>query len=289
MEIGIVAAFLGGVLALLSPCSALLLPAFFASTLGSSMRLIGHGLVFFVGLAVTLVPLGLGIGALGTLFMERRGLIIGIASALMIVLGLIQLLGFGFDLSKLAPGTNAIRSHATSGTGVVKTFLLGAVSGVAGFCAGPILGAVLTLALGQGSAVRAGVLLAVYALGMVVPLVIIAALWGRIGARSMRILRGRAFSVFGRDFHTTSVVTGALIIAVGILFWTTNGLVGLPSLVPTSVQAWLQQQGALLSGPVIDIAAVVIIALALLAVWAISRKRGERSREGLTELQESEQ
>ena len=34
---------------------------------------------------------------------------------------------------------------------------------------------------------------------------------------------------------------------------------------------------------------IVTIALALLAVWAISRKRGERSRETLTELQESEQ
>ena len=287
MEIGLVAAFLGGVLALLSPCSALLLPAFFASTLGSSMRLVGHGFVFFVGLSVTLVPLGLGIGALGTLFMERRGLIIGIASALMIILGTIQLLGFGFDLSKFAPGTNTIRAHATSGRGMVKTFLLGAVSGVAGFCAGPILGAVLTLALGQGSAVRAGVLLAVYALGMVVPLVTIAALWGRIGPRSMRILRGRALTVFGRDFHTTSVVTGALIIAVGILFWTTNGLVGLPSLVPTSVQAWLQQQGALLSGPVVDIAVVVIIALVLLAIWNISRKRGERARQELEPQEKS--
>ncbi len=35
MDIGFVTAFVGGTLALLSPCAALLMPAFFASTVGA--------------------------------------------------------------------------------------------------------------------------------------------------------------------------------------------------------------------------------------------------------------
>ena len=50
MDIGVLGAFLGGALALLSPCGALLLPAFFASTVGSGPRLALHGAVFYLGL-----------------------------------------------------------------------------------------------------------------------------------------------------------------------------------------------------------------------------------------------
>src|SRR5690606_16433055 len=45
MDVGLVTAFLGGALALLSPCAALLMPAFFASTAGSGPRLLAHGAV----------------------------------------------------------------------------------------------------------------------------------------------------------------------------------------------------------------------------------------------------
>ena len=64
MDIGVVAAFIGGTLALLSPCSALLLPAYFGTVAGSGVRLVVHSLVFFVGMIAVLVPLGLGVGAL---------------------------------------------------------------------------------------------------------------------------------------------------------------------------------------------------------------------------------
>ena len=59
-----VTAFLGGVLALLSPCGALLLPAFFASTVGTGPRLWTHAAVFYVGLVAVLVPLHVAVVAL---------------------------------------------------------------------------------------------------------------------------------------------------------------------------------------------------------------------------------
>ncbi len=269
MQVGFLTAFLGGILALLSPCSALLLPAFFASTVGSKLKLLAHGAVFYLGLVVTLVPFGLGIGALGSLLMDHRGIVIAITSIVLVVLGVLQALGFGFDLSRILPGAAKTQQAAHKRTGLVRTFLLGAVGGVAGFCAGPILGAVLTLAMGRGNTWEAGALLAVYGAGMVVPLVLIAALWERLGTRGQRLLRGRTITILGPQLHTTSLVTGLLIVAVGLLFWFTNGLVAMPSLVPTSVQAWMQEQGAILANPVFDIVAVIALAAVALAVWAV--------------------
>lgn len=273
MQIGFITAFIGGVLALLSPCSALLLPAFFASTVGARLRLLVHGSVFYLGLIVTLVPFGLGLGAFGSLFMEQRGLVIAVTSVILVLLGIMQALGFGFDISRLLPGAPKLQQSAAARKGFIRTFLLGAVGGVAGFCAGPILGAVLTLAMGRGSTLTAGALLAVYGAGMVVPLIVIAALWEKLGTRGQRVLRGRAVTVFGRQLHTTSLITGLLIVAVGLLFWFTNGLLSMPSLVPTAVQAWAQEQGAVFSSPVFDVVAIVLVVSIALVVWAIARRK----------------
>ena len=272
MEISLVTAFLGGMLALLSPCSALLLPAFFASTVGARLRLLAHGTIFYLGLILTLVPLGLGLGAVGTLFIDHRQALILATSVILILLGLAQMAGLGFDFSKALPGTHRLQQQVQTRKGLVRTFLLGAVSGVAGFCAGPILGAILTLAVAQGSIPQAGLMLAVYGAGMVVPLIILAGLWGRIGVRSMRLIRGRGFTVFGRQLHTTSVLAGALITGVGVLFWTTNGLVTAPSLVPSETQGWLQTMSSSVSGPSADILLILGISGAVLLVWAMNRR-----------------
>jgi len=275
VEIGLLTAFLGGMLALLSPCGALLLPAFFASTVATKMQLLVHGAVFYLGLALTLVPFGLGLGALGSLLVSERGLIIAVTAVVLVILGLAQIFGLGFDLSRMLPGATKLQESASARTGLFRTLLLGAVGGVAGFCAGPILGAILTLAFGQSNLWNAGALLAVYGLGMVVPLVIIAALWQKMSARGRRALRGRTFTVLGREFHSTSVITGTLIVAVGALFWFTNGLISLPTLIPTDVQVWMQERGTVLANPIVDMVAIIVLAAIALTVWGVRRRRNE--------------
>lgn len=276
MEVGLVTAFLGGTLALLSPCGALLLPGFFASTISTRLGLFSHGALFFAGLALTLVPLGIGAGALGTILVTQRSLLIAGASVLMIGLGIAQALGVGFDLARVLPGLDRLQRRSSQGTGLVRTFLLGAVGGVAGFCAGPILGAVLTLAMGQASLLLAGLLLAVYGAGMVVPLMLLAAVWGRLGSRARGLLRGRTFTVLGRTLHTTSFVTGMLIIVLGVVFWATNGLVTLPSLVSTSTLSRWQAGSTVLTDPVVQVAAIVVLALGALMVWWRRERRRRR-------------
>ncbi len=72
LETSLLAAFLGGILALLSPCSALLLPAFFAYSFQSPARLISRTVIFWLGLSLTLVPLGVGSSAIAALFFKNR-------------------------------------------------------------------------------------------------------------------------------------------------------------------------------------------------------------------------
>ena len=277
MDIGFVTAFAGGVLALLSPCAALLLPAFFASTVNSGPKLFLHVSVFYLGLLVVLVPLGVGAGAFGSLFVSNRDTLITVSAILLIILGIAQMFGLGFDPSKLMPGHSARKSATTSATGIAKTFLLGTTSGIAGFCAGPILGAVLTMAAASGSTVTAGILLAVYGAGMVVPLLIIVLLWRPLGSRGQGILRGRGFTVFGYRFHTTSVITGLIITATGIIFWATNGLLGMPELVSYETQASLQEGAGLLANPAVDVLAIILIAAIILGIWYARSRTADKN------------
>jgi cytochrome c biogenesis protein CcdA len=64
LDVGYLAAFLGGLLALISPCSALLLPSFFAYAFGGPTRMLARTGVFYLGLVIVLVPLGAGSGGL---------------------------------------------------------------------------------------------------------------------------------------------------------------------------------------------------------------------------------
>ena len=285
MEISVITAFLGGVLAILSPCGALLLPAFFASVIGRRLRLMLHGAIFYLGLVVTLVPLGLGIGALGNLLTVYRDVLIITTSIVLIVLGLAQAAGFGFDMSKMLPGAETLHQRAHQRSGWVRTFLLGAISGVAGFCAGPILGAILTLALAQGDSLNAGIMLAVYGLGMVAPLTLLAAIWDKLSPRVMSVLRGRGFRFLGRQLHTTSVATGLLIVVVGIIFWTTNGLVRAPSLIPAGIQRGLQSYGSMLANPLLDAVILGALVVIIVTVWAIRRTRNRTRNQDTAQTQ----
>ncbi|WP_338320695.1 cytochrome c biogenesis CcdA family protein [Streptomyces lonarensis] len=273
-DIGPAAAFAGGTLALLSPCGAMLLPAFFATTVGAGPRLAAHGAAFYAGLCLTLVPLGLGAGAAGSVLVAHRGTMILVTAATLVVLGVLHAVGLGFDPARVLPGVRALQRHtATARSGLLRSLLLGATGGVAGFCAGPILGAVLTLAAARGDAATAGLLLAVYAAGTVVPLLALAALWHRLGERGRRRLRGRELRVRGRRLHTTSLITGGLIAALGVFFWLTDGLLNAPDPVPTATLAWLQNGVTRWSGPLVDVLLVLLAAAVLLAGWALYTRR----------------
>src|SRR5215217_867778 len=90
VEVSFLASFLGGLLSLLSPCSALLLPAFFAYAFQSRGELVGRTAVFYLGLCATLVPLGMGISAVSSLVYGHRSTLITISGLVIIAFGVIR-------------------------------------------------------------------------------------------------------------------------------------------------------------------------------------------------------
>lgn len=229
-EIGLVAAFAAGILALLSPCSALLLPSFFAYAFASRTGLLLRTLAFYVGLLITLVPLGMGASAASQLFYGHRPLLISIAGWSIIALGVMQLLGRSFAMP-FAGRLQSIGSPAGNGkTSWLSTVLLGAVYGLAGFCSGPILGAILTMAATSDSPLTGGTLLAAYGFGMAAPLFVLAALWDRFELGSRGWLRGRQLQFGPLRLHTTSLASGLLFIAIGTIFLRYDGTAGITGL-----------------------------------------------------------
>ncbi len=218
VEASYLATFIGGVLTLLSPCSALLLPAFFAYAFKSRGELVKKTGIFYLGLATTLVPLGLGISAVSMLFYGQRNTLILVAGLLIIALGIFQLIGGGFGIGPLARLQGRIKGGSAG-----STYALGAVYGFAGFCSGPILGAVLTVAAASGGALQGAGLLATYALGMAAPLFGLALLWDRFDLGKRRWLRGREVSLGPLKVHTNNLVSGLMFIALGVVFITYEG------------------------------------------------------------------
>lgn len=239
MDLGYLAAFAGGVLALLSPCSALLLPAFFGCAFQRGSTVVARTGVFYLGLVTTLVPLGAGASMLTRLFLQRRDVVVTVAGVTIIALGVVQLAGGGFAIDAVSRRLGGLRI----GSGL-SVFALGTMYGVAGFCSGPILGSVLTIAAASGRPAYGATLLAVYALGMTVPLLVLALLWDRFDLGRRRWLRGRSITLGRWRTHTTSLASGLLFIALGTLFLVFDGSSGLPGVVSAGTeqraQTWLQ-------------------------------------------------
>ncbi|MFB7399579.1 cytochrome c biogenesis CcdA family protein [Streptomyces rubiginosohelvolus] len=270
-DIGYFAAFLGGLLALVSPCSALLLPAFFAYSIDSTSRLLARTGIFYAGLATTLVPLGAAGSYAGRLFYGHRDALVTGAGWLIIVLGVAQIVGLGFASRRMAELSGRIRP-----TTAFSVYALGAVYGLAGFCAGPILGSVLTVAAVSGSPVYGGLLLAVYALGMAVPLFVLALLWERFDLGRRTWLRGRTVQLGGRfQLHTTSLLSGLFFIGLGALFLVYDGTTALPGLLGVddsfAVEQWAQKLGERVPDGA-ALVAVVLVALLVLGVRAWRRR-----------------
>ncbi|MFI8994266.1 cytochrome c biogenesis CcdA family protein [Streptomyces sp. NPDC053542] len=261
-DIGYLAAFLGGALALLSPCSALLLPAFFAYSLATPGRLLARTGVFYLGLATTLVPLGAASTAASRLFNGHRDLLIAVGGWVVIAMGVLQILGLGFASRRAQSAAARITPRSA-----VSTFLLGCVYGLAGFCAGPILGAVLTVTAVSGSPVYGASMLAVYALGMALPLFVLALLWDRFQLGRRGWLRGREFGLGPLRLHTTSLLSGLFFIGIGILFLVFNGTSALPGILDTDsefrLEEWVSGVGAAVPDSVLIAAAALVVAAVL--------------------------
>ncbi|MGQ0603980.1 MAG: cytochrome c biogenesis CcdA family protein [Anaerolineales bacterium] len=211
------AAFLAGMLSFLSPCTLPILPAYFAfSVRAKQQNVVVMTVAFFLGLATTLTVLGASATALGSLLLDNLRELTVIGGLVIIAFGVMSVLGKGFAGPQLQdrPDVTIAGSYVYG-----ATFALGWTA-----CVGPILGAILTLLATQGLAVLQGGLLAfIFALGLGMPLILVASFFSRLGHGTpvWQLVKGRGFTVqFGPwtfDLHTTSIISGLLLILVGYL------------------------------------------------------------------------
>ncbi|AIY44632.1 cytochrome c biogenesis CcdA family protein [Mycolicibacterium fortuitum] len=265
--VGLLGAFLGGLASLLSPCSALLLPSFFAYAFDRTRLLILRTFAFWVGLCAVLVPLGAGVGALGSVVTRYRSEVTVIGGLVLVGFGLMTLLGKGFGVSGMQRLTARINI-----SGTVSVLALGAVYGLAGFCAGPLLGAVLTMSAMGADPVYGALLMAIYALGMATPLFLLAWLWDRFKLSERTWLRGRPVRLGPIETHTTSLLTGAMFIALGVVFLFTGGTANLGGVLSVDaqydLQVWLGRLSSAVSDPVLILGVVtVLIAWRSILLW----------------------
>ncbi len=158
MPFSYLAAFLGGLISLLSPCSALVLPGFLANSVHQKNRLWLATAIFALGVLSVTLPLGLGAVAVVRYLGQYRQLITTIIGLVLIVEALLQFMGRSLF-------------HFHWRYRITSAYVLGLASGIGAIaCVGPILGAIITLAFNQARLLDAFGLLVSYNLGLIGPL-----------------------------------------------------------------------------------------------------------------------
>ena len=213
-------AVLAGLASFLSPCVLALVPAYVGYLGGRSViaggvgienrwQTFAHGLAFVVGFSVVFVLLGVAASALGGLLFSVREWIARIGGAVVILFGLhtlnvINIPFLDYDTRRqYSPG---------KGAGLTSSALMG-VFFSAGWapCVGPVLGAVLTLAVNGGSVTTGAVLLSAYSIGLAIPFLLAALGVGRV----TNLMRQHS-----RLIRYISLATGVLLVVIGFMLMT---------------------------------------------------------------------
>jgi cytochrome c-type biogenesis protein len=213
-------AFLAGLASFLSPCVFSLVPAYIgylggrsaASAVGGKTNrwlTLSHGVAFVLGFSVVFIILGVATSALGGLLYNLRTWLARIGGIVVIIFGLHMtgIFRIPFLEYDLRPQTAPDRSRGYLASALMGVFFSAGWSP----CVGPILGAILTLALNGGSIFQGVQLLSAYSAGLAIPFLLAST---QIGLVTMVIRR------YGKVMRYVEIVMGAVLIVVGILLFT---------------------------------------------------------------------
>lgn len=177
-------ALVAGILSFLSPCVLPIVPPYLAYMSGISMGEMREGrsplmaaLFFVLGLSTVFLFLGFTTSAFGLFFLENSATFSTVAALVVMLFGLhfLGILRLPFlmrDLRVQAPdkGGSAMGAYVLG-----LAFAFGWTP-----CIGPQLGAILSIAAQQDSVARGTALLAVYAAGLGIPFLLVAAFFPRL-------------------------------------------------------------------------------------------------------------
>jgi len=218
-NITVVLAFSAGVLTFLSPCVLPLVPVYLGYLTGSTIggeetpkrsTVLLHVLLFGLGFSLVFVLLfGLSVGYLGRFLAGFTDVLVKIGGLLLIVFGLhtTGLIQIPFLLME-----RRVEVGMDSSPTYLRSLLVG-MTFAAGWtpCVGPLLGAILTLALDAQSVWQAVFFLSVYSLGLGIPFLVVAFLLTMATGWLRRL---------NRHLQIVSIVSGAFLIIVGLLLLT---------------------------------------------------------------------
>jgi cytochrome c-type biogenesis protein len=221
-NIGLLAAFLAGVISFISPCVLPLVPGYLSFVAGRSIgelqaadrrdrfRALTQSLWFVLGFSTVFLILGASATALGRLLLMYRQEANLVGGGIVIVFGL-----FMTGLIKLRWLQGEVRfvdKLKDSGGGSAASYLLGLAFAFGWTpCIGPILGAILTVSASTANVSSGLALLGIYSLGLGVPFLLSAVFLDRF-LRHQRNLRR-----WGRPMH---IAAGVIMILMGVLMIT---------------------------------------------------------------------
>lgn len=215
--------FIAGFLSFFAPCTFPLLPVYVGMLIDDSdskkffnigkrkiaLKPIAKTLLFVGGLSTTFIILGFGAGALGSLINGRAFIVV--SGFIVVLLGLHQI---GIFRLKFLEKYKVIRIKKQSKNDFLSSYLLGLTFSFGWTpCVGPVLGAVIVISAGGGQAIYGALLMAVYALGLMIPFLAMALL--------SNILIGK-FEKMEKHLATIKKVGGILIVIMGLLLMTEN-------------------------------------------------------------------
>ncbi len=211
-------AFLAGLASFLSPCVFSLVPAYIGYLGGraaggevtESNRFITftHGLAFVLGFSIVFVTLGVASSAFGRLLFDLRFILAKVGGIVVIIFGL-HMIGI-FRIPFLEYDTR-VQQLPDRKWGYLSSALMG-VFFSAGWapCVGPVLGAILTLAMNGGSISTGVSLLSAYSAGLAIPF-LIAALG--VGWVSVTLKK------YGKVMHYIEIAMGIILVIIGIMLF----------------------------------------------------------------------
>ncbi|OGC81879.1 MAG: hypothetical protein A2788_01930 [Candidatus Abawacabacteria bacterium RIFCSPHIGHO2_01_FULL_46_8] len=210
-QASLIAAFLGGMIALFAPCCiSFLLPAYLGSVFKERRWVLMMTMVFSLGIFVVMLPAVLGAQALSLWLFRYHEATYITGGAIMILVGFISFLGIKLPMPTFA-------RQNPDHPDVISIFMLGIFSGLTSACCAPVLVGVLTLSFLTPSFWQALLIGAVYVLGMVFPLY--------IGAYFLDYKKVLGWQFFRRQLTTLKIGKAAFKITTASLI---SGLIFIP-------------------------------------------------------------
>ena len=211
-------AFLAGLASFLSPCVFSLVPAYIGylggravggeATENNRFVTFTHGLAFVLGFSLVFVTLGVASSAFGRLLFDMRFILSKVGGIVVIIFGL-HMIGV-FRIPFLEYDTR-VQTLPNRRWGYLSSALMG-VFFSAGWapCVGPVLGAILTLALNGGSVSTGVSLLSAYSAGLAIPF-LMAALG--VGWVSLTLRK------YGKVMHYIEIGMGVVLVILGVMLF----------------------------------------------------------------------